>query len=266
MTGSASSPPTLADDPRRRFGDRAAAYVHSPDHDVPAELQLLVDAAQPQPTWWALDVATGGGHTALAFAPLVATVVATDLTAAMVDAARRHLQERGAPNVRYAVAAAEALPFGAGAFDLVTCRIAPHHFDDPGRSVREAARVLRPGGALVTQDHILPEDRKAAAWIDDFERARDPSHRHAHSRSEWLELLAAAGLAVRTAFEIDKRHDLVAWAERQDADAAALRAMLRSAPPAVTAWLDPHDLDTTGGTFANRHLVAAAVKGNAESG
>ncbi len=251
-----------ADDPRRRFGERADAYVRSADHDVPAELRLLVEAAAPIGSWRVLDVATGGGHTALAFAPHVATVVATDLTPAMLDAARRHLGGKEAGNVRFAVAAAEALPFPAASLDLVTCRIAPHHFDDPRRFVEEAARVLCPGGMLVTQDHMAPEDGAAAAWIDAFERTRDPSHRHAHSRTEWLGLLAAAGLAVRSAVEIEKRHDLAAWAERQDADVAALREMLRAAPPAVAAWLRPEGLDGAGGTFVNRHLVAAAVKGN----
>lgn len=73
---------------RDRFGPRAEAYVTSADHDAPDELALLVAAADPQPGWLAVDVATGGGHTALAFAPAVARVVATDLTPEMLAAAR----------------------------------------------------------------------------------------------------------------------------------------------------------------------------------
>jgi len=50
------------------------------------------------------------------------------------------------------------LPFG-GAFDLVTCRIAAHHFADIGRFLRESARALRPGGLLAVVDNVVPCSR-----------------------------------------------------------------------------------------------------------
>ncbi len=246
---------------RERFGARAETYVASTDHAVPAELALLVEAAAPEPAWAALDVATGGGHTALAFAPHVRWVVATDLTPEMVAAARRHLAGQSAGNVSFAAAAAEALPFPAASFDLVTCRIAPHHFRRVARFVAESGRVLRPGGVLVVQDHVLPDDEPTARWIDEFERDRDPSHVRAHSAREWRRILADAGFAVTAATEIDKHHDLAAWAARQDADADALLSALREAPPAVAQWLQPAGLAGADPTFVNRHLVIAGRLG-----
>lgn len=130
---------------RAQFGTHAEAYVESPDHAGSESLDRLLETVAPQPHWQMLDVATGGGHTALAFAPHVARVVASDLTPAMVQAAARHAAARGITNVVFQVADAEALPFPDASFDLVTCRVAPHHFPNVARFVREAARVVRPG-------------------------------------------------------------------------------------------------------------------------
>ncbi|MBN1934676.1 MAG: HAD-IA family hydrolase, partial [Anaerolineae bacterium] len=112
---------------RGRFGQFAQRYVTSRSHAQGNDLNRLLDIAQPQPHWHVLDVATGGGHTALKFAPYVASVVASDLTPAMLDAAKAFITAQGAGNVQFKLADAEALPFDAATFDLVTCRIAPHH-------------------------------------------------------------------------------------------------------------------------------------------
>ena len=65
---------------RKRYTRFAEGYVTSKTHAKGTELDRLVEIAQPQPDWVVLDVATGGGHTALKFAPLVAQVIATDIT------------------------------------------------------------------------------------------------------------------------------------------------------------------------------------------
>jgi ubiquinone/menaquinone biosynthesis C-methylase UbiE len=108
-------------------------------------LDRLLVLAAPQPGWRLLNVATGGGHTALAFAPRVREVVATDLTPDRLAAPASYIRGLGAANVVCREADAIALPFDDGEFDLVTCRVAPHHFPDRAQFVREMARVLRPG-------------------------------------------------------------------------------------------------------------------------
>src|SRR5262249_60577650 len=101
-----------------------------------------------------LDVATGGRHAALAFAPRVREVVALDLTPAMLEAAARFLGGQGIGNVSFQLGDAEAIPCGDCEFDVVTARYAPHHFPRPSRFLAEAARVLRPRGRLAIFDNM----------------------------------------------------------------------------------------------------------------
>ena len=59
-----------------------------------------------------------------------------------------------------------SLQFNAESFDLVTCRIAAHHFSDAKLFVKEATRVLKPGGLLLVQDQVMPEDDMTARYIE----------------------------------------------------------------------------------------------------
>ena len=130
---------------RQRFGQFAQGYVESKGHASGDDLERLVEIAQPQPDWAMLDVATGGGHTALKFAPFVKKVVALDLTPKMLEAAEKFITDKGTTNVEFTAGDAEQLPFEDNTFDLVTSRIAPHHFPDCWRFVQESARVLKSG-------------------------------------------------------------------------------------------------------------------------
>ncbi|MBA3874578.1 MAG: methyltransferase domain-containing protein, partial [Anaerolineae bacterium] len=160
---------------QERFGKFAQGYVESKGHASGDDLDRLVELAQPQSDWLVLDVATGGGHTALKFAPLVNKVVALDLTPQMLEAAEKFLTGKGITNVEFKAGDAEQLPFDADIFNLVTCRIAPHHFPDCWKFVQECARVLKPGGTLIVEDNTVPDDERAARYVDAFERLRDPS-------------------------------------------------------------------------------------------
>jgi SAM-dependent methyltransferase len=227
---------------QRQFGTHAAGYVASPVHAGGYSLTQLVEMLDPQPGWRVLDLATGGGHTALAVAPRVAWTVAGDLTHAMLVAARDHLAANSAGGVAFVRLDAEDLPFGTACFDAVTCRIAAHHFPQVARFVDEAARVVKPGGLVVVNDQLSPCDPKAARFVNVFERLRDPSHVWAYNEAEWKGFFAGAGLDVTGYEAFDTHHDLTAWAERMGCDAPAitrLRAMLVHAPPPVAAWMKP---------------------------
>src|SRR5215217_1678581 len=91
-----------------QFGAVAERYVTSAIHARGGDLARMIELAQPRGDQRLLDIATGGGHTALAFAPHVREVVATDLTPKMLAAAEAFVRGQAATNVRFEHADAEA--------------------------------------------------------------------------------------------------------------------------------------------------------------
>lgn len=250
-----------AEDARQRFDRFSDRYVQSHSHARGPDLSRLLALADPQPHWHLLDIATGGGHTARAIGPYVGRITICDLAGGMLRAARGHLAENDLSVDGTVQARAERLPFAAACFELVTCRIAPHHFDDIPGFLAACARVLRPGGILLLQDQVLPDDEQAGRYIDAFEKLRDPSHRRAFSQVHWLRLIEQAGLQIEHSEVIERRHGFQDWAARQDVTpetAAMLEARLAFAPPAAQAWLQPTDLGSPQAAFSNRHLLVRA--------
>jgi SAM-dependent methyltransferase len=201
---------------------------------------------QPASSWRVLDVATGAGHTALAFAQLVREAVATDITPQMLAQAEKLAGERGVTNLVTQIADAEQLPFEDASFDAVTCRIAPHHFNDVQQFVNECARVLKAGGLLGIADNIAPEDAADAAYIDDFEKLRDPSHARCLPPSAWKACFANAGLVLLHEDRVEKHVTFDEWCAHQKTPAdvmAHLRDKLLNASDAVKSHLKPTFID-----------------------
>lgn len=236
----------LRDLVRRQFGLNAERYVASFDHSKGESLDRMVELVAPKPDWRVLDIATGGGHTALAFAPRVREVIATDITREMLDAAERFVRGKGPKNVRFEEADACSLPFEDSEFDLVTCRVAPHHFPDCAKFAREMARVLKPGCTAAMIDNVVPEDRATGDYINDFEKFRDPSHVRAHTATEWHRFFRDAGLEIGAVEIFRKPRDFEAWAGLQtvsDATKAELRRRLDKAPRGAAEALGPETRD-----------------------
>lgn len=229
-------------DIQQQFGRAAAAYASSEVHAKGEALAVLLELTQPRPDWRVLDIGTGGGHTALAFAPHVAEVIATDLTPEMLRVTQALARERGLTNLAVKLADAEALPFDDGRFELVTCRLALHHFPDPRQALAEMVRVVRPGGLVALADNVVPPHREDGAFINAYDKLRDPSHYWCYPIPRLAAMFAQVGLAVENTRELTKEIDFEPWAARQHVSAenrTRLKKMLLQAPPGVKAYLTP---------------------------
>lgn len=223
---------------RAQFGAHAQGYVESVRHRTGRDLQRLVELAECAPADEALDIATGGGHTALALAPHVAHVIASDLTPAMLEAAEAFIRGQGITNVTFALAEAERLPFAAASFDIVSCRVAPHHFADPVAYVHEVARVLRPGGRFLMMDSVAPEDELLDQFINRVEAWRDPTHVRSYTAREWRDWIEAAGLRIDAWEPVNRRYEFAEWTQRSGMapeDRDALERFMLDAPPRTQA-------------------------------
>jgi ubiquinone/menaquinone biosynthesis C-methylase UbiE len=222
---------------QRQFGSVAAHYATSAVHRGGPDLDAML-AAAPQGVARLLDAGCGTGHTALAFAPLVAEVVAVDLTEAMLDQGRRLAAERGLDNITFQYGDVEQLPFSDASFDVVTSRYSAHHYPHPHVALREFARVLRPGGVFLLVDVVAHDDPTQDTFLNAIELLRDPSHVRDHSVAQWLAMCAAAGLAGELLGEWPLRLEFETWVTRMRTPPGAqaqLKALFDGAPREVRA-------------------------------
>jgi ubiquinone/menaquinone biosynthesis C-methylase UbiE len=186
-----------------------------------------------------LDVATGAGHTGLHLASLGHEVTCADLAAPMLERVREAAAERGLA-VETRQHAAEELPYPDASFDLVTSRIAPHHFSSPESFIREAARVMKPGGWFLLIDGSVPDDEpEAEEWLHQVEKFRDPSHHRLLSPRAWSELCERHGLRVQSAELRPMKQPDLEWyfetAATSPENRARVRALIAQAPAAAQA-------------------------------
>jgi SAM-dependent methyltransferase len=189
------------------WSGRAQAFRESATHREGPDLDLLVELCEPGEGVKVLDVATGGGHVARRLREEGCTVVTVDPAPGMQ------------PDV---IARAEDMPFDEGSFDVVTCRIAPHHFEDVRKAVAEMARIAQ--RLVVIEDNLYVDEDVEAA-----ERLRDPTHVRCYSEDEWKQMLTDAGLEVERVELFERRPNVDAWlarVETPDDDAQRVKELL----------------------------------------
>lgn len=199
---------------QRQFGEQASAYLNSTVHAQGTEFSLLQAAVSGRSDARVLDLGCGAGHVSFHVAPAVAAVVAYDLSEQMLAVVAAAATERGLTNVQTRLGAAEDLPFADGEFDFVFSRYSAHHWSDLGLALREARRVLKPGGVAAFIDVMAPGLPLLDTHLQTVEVLRDTSHVRDYSAAEWLQQVGAAGLQV-TRHSRQRLHiDFASWVER----------------------------------------------------
>jgi ubiquinone/menaquinone biosynthesis C-methylase UbiE len=158
-----------------QFSQQAELFANAPALHDAAALEALVQAAGPRNHDTSLDVACGPGTVVAAFARHVRHATGLDATDAMLDQARKLAASQVLANVSWQQGDVGALPFGDAAFDIVSCRFAFHHFEEPKQAFAEMVRVCRPGGRIVLCDAVVSDDPVRASAFNAMERLRDPS-------------------------------------------------------------------------------------------
>ncbi|TML11114.1 MAG: class I SAM-dependent methyltransferase, partial [Actinobacteria bacterium] len=186
------------------WSKRAEAYRESDAHRQGRDLELFAEWAEGEK---ALDVATGGGNVARVLREAGLEVVTIDSAPGMQ------------PTV---VSRAEEIPFADSSFDVVACRVAAHHFQDPAGALKEMARVSR-ALVLVSDNLFMGEAGEEA------DQLRDPTHVRNYSEDEWRGMFGEAGLELE-AYELEgKRIDFEAWLDRSgtpDEDRPRIRELV----------------------------------------
>jgi ArsR family transcriptional regulator len=181
--------------------------LHAPEDVVEA---AILEAVGGKPIRNLLDLGTGTGRMLQLLAPRAARAVGLDASHAMLSVARANFERAGLTRVELRQGDVYAPPFPRGSFDLVVVHQVLHYLDDPARALREAARLLAPGGRILVIDFAPHE----------------------------LEFLRSAQAHRRLGFA---REQIAGWLAEADLDCALTREI---APPeggadqlTVTLWL-----------------------------
>jgi SAM-dependent methyltransferase len=146
--------------------------------------------------------------------------------------------ERGLTNVVVQQAPAERLPFADASFDIVLCRFTAHHWHNFEAGLREARRVLKPGGGALFADVISPAHPLLDTHLQTLEMLRDMSHVRNYSLAEWTASLARSGFSPTSLVQRKLRMDFPVWTARTNTPepfVAALRLLQAQASAAVRA-------------------------------
>jgi demethylmenaquinone methyltransferase/2-methoxy-6-polyprenyl-1,4-benzoquinol methylase len=137
----------------------AAAFSFGQD---PRWRRTMVEAVQAGPDARVLDVATGTGLVARALVRRYGcSVVGLDQSEDMLGRARALV----GPGVELVQGEAEQLPFEDASFDALTFTYLLRYVDDPAATMRELARVVRPGGRIAMLEFHVPTGIWHPAWV-----------------------------------------------------------------------------------------------------
>ncbi|NDJ57598.1 class I SAM-dependent methyltransferase [Enterobacteriaceae bacterium 4M9] len=240
-----------------QFGSQAQAYLHSAVHAQGTDLERLTGWLTATPKARVLDMGCGAGHASYAAAGVVKAVVAYDLSDRMLAVVNESVQARTYGNITTCQGVAEHLPFEDAAFDVVISRYSAHHWHDVGQALREAKRVLTPGGKLILIDICSPGRPTLDVFLQTIEMLRDPSHVRDYTQGEWLTMINDAGFTVRELVTERLALEFSSWVSRMNTPpelVEAIRLLQNKATDEVRRYFEV----AADGSFASDRLMLIA--------
>lgn len=225
---------------RDEFAFQADSFARSPGMSLAETLGVVVDLVPTEPEARWVEIACGPGLIARAMAPRVGSVLGVDLTPAMVEKARAEAAAAGVENVGFEVGDATGLDLPDGSFDGAITRFSLHHIPAPVRVLEEMRRVVKPGGWVVVADFVTDEDAEAAAWREEIERLRDPSHWALLTPSRIEALGERLGLIPDSRREVPFVVDFDEWLHRGSggpANAELIERLVGEAPASARSFV-----------------------------
>lgn len=205
------------------------------------ELRELVRLVAPKGEERVLDIATGLGRVALAFAPHVASVVGVDLSPAMLERAEAARSAAGLTNVHFRLGEIGLIPLEDAAYDLVTAHnLLPYVLDLPALFAL-FRRTLRSKGRVAIDEWVGADDPVKRATLAEIMTRRDPGVSDIASLGEIESALKAVGLRVVKVERYAINRELDEWLTRAAADEAtraAVRSMIEAGLVADSAGLN----------------------------
>jgi ubiquinone/menaquinone biosynthesis C-methylase UbiE len=225
----------MQDATRERFARTAERIAELQDARAASLEKDIMRFVAPSGDERALDSGTGSGALAFALAPHVREVVGVDIVPELLEQARQRAERF--PNVTFIEGDATKLPLEYGSFDLTGTLRTLHHIPRPELAMAELVRVTRPRGRVLVVDQIAPVDPLAAAELNRFERARDPSHTRALADVDLRGLFESNGLVlIRAEYEREPR-ELDAYLDLAGCEGEAREQAETLASPNYTADL-----------------------------
>jgi ubiquinone/menaquinone biosynthesis C-methylase UbiE len=225
----------MQDATRERFARTAERVAELQDARAASLEKDILRFVAPSGDERALDSGTGSGALAFALAPHVREVVGVDIVPELLEQAQKRAERF--PNATFVEGDATKLPFDYGSFDLAGTLRTLHHIARPELAMAELVRVTRPRGRVLVVDQIAPVDPPAAAELNRFERARDPSHTRALADVDLRGLFESNDLVlIRAEYEREPR-ELDPYLDLAGCEGEDRQRAENLAPPGYTAEL-----------------------------
>jgi SAM-dependent methyltransferase len=224
---------------REEFTHQTDTFARAHALKAAETLGALVELAPADPEARWLEVACGPAMVGRELAQKVGSVHGVDLTPAMIEKAREEAGREDLGNVEFGLGDATALEFEDASFDGAITRWSLHHIPAPQRVVAEMSRVVRPGGLVVIADHARDDDPAVAAWVEEIERLRDPTHWACLTPGRLRQIGAGTGLELDREELVPFELPFADWRDRSSGGkeaAALIDRLLEEAPPGGQAF------------------------------